>query len=216
MTDYSGGFAVVTDDPATADIDDVILNRTSGFFKRWNGSIWVTLGPGSAPDVTDPFGHGLIYTVDPMYATATATWPTANRAVAHRVIGGGAITKLGIRVGVQSGNICLAIFRANGAGRATGTLNTRVVTTGAIACPASGWAEVDLGGSFTINPGDWIAMSCDNTTASFYAVNNNGAIDTSPVHLGRSSHANGAHPVGSTFNTTVASFNKGFLIVGVP
>ena len=215
MTAYATGFAIVSTDPTTADVDDIILNKNDGYWKRWNGSAWVTLGPQAPIDLRDPLGHGLIYTVDPAACDQVAGWPVANRAVAQRVIGGGTITKLGIHVHASSGNISLAIFRANGAGRATGVLTTQVVTTGAIACPPVGYAEVSLGGSYVINPGDWIVMSCDNTTASFRAASNSN-YDTSPLHLGRSSLANSAHPVPSVFGTSVGSYQKGFLIVGVP
>jgi hypothetical protein len=91
----------------------------------------------------------------------------ANQAAFRPLIGTGAITKLGIEVATSSGNICAAIYGASGSGRDT-VPAARKATTGSIACPAAGYRELDLGGSVTIEVGDWVFFSADNTTATFF------------------------------------------------
>ncbi len=166
-----------------------------------------------AAPATDPLGLGLISTFDPALANTQASVITANRGHGLRVIGGGTISKLGIRVAVSSGNISLAVYRSNGAGRATGTV-ARVATTGAVACPAAGYAEVSLGGSVTVNPGDWFAISADNTTALFSAAGTN--LTQTNLWLGRSFYGNAVHPLPTALNSAGgAALVPGFLIVGV-
>lgn len=89
---------------------------------------------------------------------------SANDAKYTRVWGSGTISKVGLVVAVQSGNISVAIYRNN-----NGVPGTRVATTGAIACPAAGYQEVSLGGSYQVNYGDWFCITVDNTTATFNA-----------------------------------------------
>lgn len=98
--------------------------------------------------------------------TSAQVWATANAARYIRVIGSGTITKIAMDVSVQSGNICVAVYRRTGSGLSAKP-GARVATSGSVACPAVGYAEVSLGGSIALYDGDYLAMSVDNTTASF-------------------------------------------------
>lgn len=112
----------------------------------------------------DPLGLGLAATVPP-WAIAGQSSLLANRAYYTRLVGArSGVTKARMRVLVQSGNICIAVYANN-----NGTPGTRLLTTGSIACPsASGDALVDLGGTLDITHGDfWLGFVVDNGTASF-------------------------------------------------
>lgn len=159
----------------------------------------------------DPFGLGFPVTGDPMYALVTTSWGSSNRATYKKWLGSGAITKVGIHVGTSSGNICIANMDGTGSGRSSAP-GARSATTGAIPCPASGYAEVAL--VDTVNPGDWCAMSCDNTTATFWVPANNTLI-TSDWFKGRMGYEAAAHPVPSTASATYG-FARGMSVIGVP
>ncbi len=96
----------------------------------------------------------------------TGAGSVANRGEWVRAVGSGAITKLGIHVGVQSGNICVAVYANSGVGRDAKPA-ARKATSGSVACPATGYAEVALLASVAVEHGDWFFLAPDNTTATF-------------------------------------------------
>lgn len=116
----------------------------------------------------DPLGLGFAIGVDPSAAANLQTIGTANRTIYVRMRNGAVITKVGYQVGVQSGNVCVAAYANTGAGRAA-TPGARLATSGSVACPAVGYAETALGAAVTVLPGDWLALACDNITATFAA-----------------------------------------------
>lgn len=159
---------------------------------------------------TDPLGLGLIYGIDPRIGTL-GTFASANRCLYTRVLAGGTITKIGIEVGVSSGNISVAAYSNSGSGRSA-VPGARLGTSGAVACPANGYQEVSLGGSVVVAAGDWLALSCDNTTASFlrFASGTGTAIQN-----GLAYRQDTAHPAPSPAGTmAVTSYVP--TIVGVP
>ncbi|WP_248240539.1 hypothetical protein [Microbacterium kunmingense] len=95
------------------------------------------------------------------------TWPTSNLIAFAAVTEGGRISKIALEVMVSNGNISVAVYR--GAGGPGGALvpGARAATSGAVACPAVGYAEVSLGAAVDVEPGDFLALSCDNVTAVF-------------------------------------------------
>ena len=109
-------------------------------------------------------------TFDANLANTAASVTTANRCTFTRMRGrtSVAVNKATINVGVSSGNISVAVYANNGsnnsAARPTGA---PILTTGDIACPAAGLAEVTFTGSAIIPLGAWFALTCDNTTATF-------------------------------------------------
>lgn len=75
-------------------------------------------------------------------------------------------TQLQIWVGTASGNISVAVYASSGIGDAA-VPTDRKATTGAIACPAAGLAVVTLTTAVDVDPGDFMAISADNTVATF-------------------------------------------------
>jgi hypothetical protein len=118
--------------------------------------------------VYDPLGLGYSANGETGSFTAASVWGTANAACYQKLVSAGyAMSSIRIRVNVQSGNICAGVYSNNGSTGTAARPGSRTATTGAIACPASGTADLSLGGSVTPAPGDWFGFSCDNTTASF-------------------------------------------------
>lgn len=158
---------------------DLYFATDTGSLARSDGaSTWtqIAYGPNSSPDAlhtaihSGAFHSGVMnymdfpITIDPTNVTTALAWSLANRCLFMRVVGGGVIGHVMIQVGTASGNISIAAYANSGSGRGS-TPGTRLATTGAIACPASGIASPVL--AATLSPGDWLAMSCDNVTATF-------------------------------------------------
>lgn len=69
------------------------------------------------------------------------------------------LTGIRLRVGTQSGNICVGLYNSAG---------SRVATSGAVSCPATGVQAVNFTGNYAATAGTYyLALSCDNTTATF-------------------------------------------------
>lgn len=154
------------------------------------------------------------YTFNPGTYQSTTDVGSVNRAHYLRIQnnpGTATITKLGIYVGTSSGNICVAVLRgANGISGPT----SRIATSGSVACPAIGYAEVSLGGSVAIDPlTDWFAISADNTTAKFGRVGNPGLLGAA-FGAGLNYYEPSAFPVPSPPTPTVGAVTS-FLIVGI-
>jgi hypothetical protein len=155
---------------------------------------------------------GMVYNVDPRIAVGQAVWSGANRCIFTRVTEGGVtISKIAIDVLTASGNISVAVYQNSGAGRAA-VPGTRLATSGAVACPATGYREVALGSSVRVEKGDWLAMSCDNVTASFTRLIHPTGSD---ITLGLIRRQDTAHPAPSPVGTLAASTYMPILI-GVP
>jgi len=123
---------------------------------------------------------GIIRTSDTVGDPAGKPMSNANQSAWVRWHGTGTITAIGIEVIVSSGNICAAVYSpTNGTGYRDGLgrdakPGVRKATTGSIACPASGYRELSLGGSVDIEAGDWLGFSADNTTATFIMIDDGG------------------------------------------
>lgn len=129
------------------------------------------------PDVGTPM------TFDPrLNGTSLAGVGAANRALFARTANGGTITGITIEVGTSSGNISVAVYRNTGSGSAARP-GTRVATSGAVACPATGAQTVALGSTVTVQPGDWLALSADNNTATFRRLLGGQTSSTAYLHL---------------------------------
>jgi hypothetical protein len=117
----------------------------------------------------DPTGIFIPRTADPRSSLAAAALSGANVTYWGRVVGGGTVTKLGIQVGAQSGNICVAVYANSGFG-INAIPGVRLATSGSVACPAIGYAEVALDVSVEVLSGQhWFALAADNVVATFYA-----------------------------------------------
>jgi len=116
------------------------------------------------------FGFPYTYRADTAQSGSTGIPSGANYGCFIRMIDGGPITYLWYQVTTASGNICLGLYASAGTGRQA-VPGARYVTTGSIACPAGGQIQTTVAG-VTVAPGDWIALSADNTTATFLMTNN--------------------------------------------
>jgi hypothetical protein len=154
---------------------------------------------------------GLIYTVDPALCTTLSGITTANRGVYGRVVGSGSVSKIGLEIGASSGNICVAVYRNTGTGR-TSAPGTRLATSGSVACPSTGFAEVALGATVDVQQGDWFYIGADNTTATFRVVHTTGAANG--LAAGRWAFADANFPAPAS-PTPSAGFNRGYCLVGI-
>jgi hypothetical protein len=160
----------------------------------------------------DPFGWGLMFTIDPGLYQSNYAFAGANRCAYMRITGGGVITKIGLFVGTSSGNISLAVYGQSGIGRSC-VPNGQKVTTGAISCPAgSTYTEVSLGASVGVVSGDYFALSCDNTTATFGGAM--GAAYSHALAAGRVGFQGTAHPAPSS-PSLASGGERCFVLVGV-
>lgn len=107
---------------------------------------------------------------DPRITSTLTALSNANDVVYHRAKGAKAgATGLYVYVGTSSGNISVAVFANNGSATlAARPSGNRKATSGAVACPAGNdFTFVPFLASTDIAIGDWLALSCDNTTATF-------------------------------------------------
>lgn len=106
-------------------------------------------------------------TADPANGVAYAVLNAANRRYYYRSSGSGLISKIGIHVGTQAGNITVDVYRNSGSGRSA-IPGAWAAGSGSVACPA-GWAEVALTAPVYVEDGDWLSIVSDTTTATFRA-----------------------------------------------
>ena len=138
-------------------------------------------------DQTNGFHLGPATVDDPTrITTAAVAFHAANYTYYYRVRGGSRrINRINFQVGTSSGNIAIAVYRGNtettattgypsGYSNANYVPTQRVFTTGSIACPVAGYVTLNIGDYLaslfvTIGEGDWIAIACSNTSATFAA-----------------------------------------------
>jgi len=156
-------------------------------------------------------GRGFPVTFESTDLTAFQPIVAANYVHLLRVKGSGTISKIGLQVGTSSGNISVGVFTGP-KGRAQAT--TRIATSGAVACPAAGYAEISLGGSVVVNDGDWFGISADNVTATFFALLG-GAVTVSDLGFGLAAFAAASHPVPATLVAPASCRNSTIQLIGV-
>jgi hypothetical protein len=115
-------------------------------------------------DVT--VGSDLPRTQQRVATNRASTVSGSNHTVYQRVMGAGSISKIGVWVKVSSGNISVSVYSNSGVGSAA-VPASRQATSGSVACPAAGYAEISLGSTVDVKDGDWMAISADNVTATF-------------------------------------------------
>lgn len=145
-----------------ADLDTLAANGAPGT----TGLALLLAANATAARATLGVDYGFPYTVDPLTTAAVTNHPTANATIFNRVHGSGSISKIAIQIGVASGNVAVAVYANSGTGRAA-VPSTRRATSGSIACPSSGYAEVSLGATVAVESmADWFAFGADNTTVT--------------------------------------------------
>lgn len=204
--------------PAAGDVPEGTLYACTSddLIYQSNGASWSTWadvsGTGGAADPEDPFSFGYPFTADPGLANSGGATVAQNVCRYMRVIGGGAITKVGMHITTSNGNISVAHYSNSGSGRSS-VPATRVATTGAIASPGTGYQEVNL--STTLSPGDWLAISTDS--ASFALLKAGGfAASASALAAGRAYAQTSAHPCPSPAGTLDAGNPILCILIGVP
>lgn len=174
----------------------------------------VYVGGTGLPAPNDPLGWGVPVTSALLCGNMSVGSIAANNYNwFSRVIGGGTITKIGIVVGTQSGNICVGVVRPTGTGTAAVPV-TRLATSGSVSCPATGYQEVSLGGSVTVKPGDYFVLTADNTTATFQR----GVLFSGSSNIFRGSNyvsSTDGFPIAATITGAVAAGDRSFAMVGV-
>ncbi len=163
------------------------------------------------PTLHDPFGWGIVMPWDfRAFAYTAGVFGGANRGIFVRTMSGGTISKVRIQVGVQSGNISAAAYASTGSGLAAAPIGSPLASSGAIACPAPGKQDVALGASIAIAAGDWLFLSCDNTTATFDRL----AAATATWFDGLAWRQDSAHPAPAVGTLAATSYIP--LLIGVP
>jgi hypothetical protein len=153
--------------------------------------------------------------VDPVTSRAAdfgVVGTVANTALYYRVRDGGTISKIAVEVTASSGNISVAVYSNSGAGSAA-VPASRKATSGSVACPAIGQAEISLGGSVTVVPGDWLAISSDNVNAAFRALLTSET--TNALGAGRIYKQASAHPLPATPASLTAITGRALVLVGI-
>jgi hypothetical protein len=155
---------------------------------------------------------GVPCTWEPALYSGVSAMSAANDALWFRVRGAGKVSKIAFMIGASSGNISVAVYRGP-PGRNAPT--TRIATSGAVACPAAGKAEVTLGSAVWVQDGDWFCLTCDNTSATFGRV----TVAGSPINVlgeGTSYRMTTAHPAPTTPSGLTGSTQMSMILVGWP
>lgn len=166
-------------------------------------------------DLPDKPSVGFPCSGDPITARGTdvaVVGTVANTGLYYRVRDGGTISKVGLEVTTQSGNISVGIYSNSGLGRSA-VPAARKATSGAVTCPAVGYQEISLGASVTVVPGDWIAISSDNVTAAFRSLLTSEL--TTQLSSGRCYKQATAHPLPATPASLTAISGRALVLVGV-
>ncbi len=137
-------------------------NAYTNVTNQFTGSI-----PSDSVGILTPPGTewGFPYTYHPTLTLSAISLYAANRAVYFRVHDRGTISKIAIETTVTSGNICVGVYRPTALGRSAVPV-TQIATSGSVACP-TGYAEISLGTTVEVLPGDYFALVSDNATAVF-------------------------------------------------
>lgn len=143
--------------------------------------------------------YGIPRSIDPRNVGNTNSF-AVNVSRWSRIIDSGTINTVVIGVGTASGNIDVGVYGSSGSGLNT-VPDTRRVSTGSIACPATGRAEIALGSSLAVTTDDWFAIAVDNATATFYRTSNTIA---SEIAGGFGATKSSAFPLPSPAGTTSA------------
>lgn len=151
---------------------------------------WAIVPDGGAPTVLDQ------------------AWPGANVAIFRPVtiLTSVEITGIYYRVGAtSSGNVSVGLYNSG---------LTRLATSGAVACPATGIATTNFTAAYTAAAGRyWLALSCDNSTATFIMSNMSGQGSTMAKNS-TSSHPLPAGPVTPAASNTRAPAMVGLITGG--
>lgn len=171
--------------------------------------VYGVLAAKTFPSLADPMNLGMVPTVLSPFGNAQV-WSAANDARYLRCLSGGKVRYIGLNVAVSSGNISVGVYRSSGTGQGRQP-TTLLASSGSIPCPAAGYVDIDLGQTVDVLPGDYLAMSCDNATASFIG---NSAATADRLASGFVYSSGTSHPLPTTPTVPFAgsSFRVPFLV----
>lgn len=203
---------------ATAEASGAVLaDGEPGYIS--DESAWV-IGDGitkvaSLPRLSPNFGTGpSSLTFLQLITQASCTVGNSNRRHYYRVREGGTISKSVVHIGASSGNIDITWYRNTGAG-ITAAPGTIIATTGNVSSPGVGVQEISLGGSYVINPGDWVSIAADNTTFACAGWMASGApLTTSNLYKGITGYEDSAMTAPAT-PTVTWGLARGIVVKGV-
>lgn len=118
--------------------------------------------------INDPLAIGFVNNAhfQSVDSSAGSVQGTANWTVySSWQAAGYAISSYRVKVNASSGNICLAAYASSGSG-VSRVPTTRLATSGSVACPSIGMADVSLGATITPSLTGYSACAADNTTAN--------------------------------------------------
>lgn len=118
------------------------------------------------------------------------TLPAANAARFLRVLSHADIRYIAVQVAVSAGNICVGVYRPTGTGLNAGP-GELVATSRSVPCPAAGFRSITLNKLIDVHPGDYLAISADNTMAAFHGITSTASRLTGYQYAG----AADAHPL---------------------
>jgi hypothetical protein len=180
----------------TATLTDVVITQNPGY-------------NGGASDIDFP------HTADPVFmVNGAGLVGGSNRAYYLRCLGGGVISKITVQVAVQNGNVDVAVYRNSGLGRSA-VPGARLTSSGSVACPAVGVADISLAATVEVLPGDWLAISTDSATASFRTAGTSSLVG-SAMGNGRAFYQNTAFPLPATPSSLNAYIGGQYVLLGTP
>jgi hypothetical protein len=163
--------------------------------------------------IPPPTGWRIPYTAPPNGLLGYSGMGAANDAIYQRVIGSGRVSKVALFVSTASGNISVAAYRGR-PGFTVPAAGSQLATSGAVACPGAGYAEVPLGSTISLVEGDWLALSCDNTTATFARASVPGI--ESVFGAGFAARGVTQHPLPASPTGLFDSIRVQFILIGKP
>lgn len=144
--------------------------------------------------------------------SAAITNGTANTIWYYRVAEGGTISKVRLHIVTNSGNVCVAAYANNGSGLSAAPTGGLLASSGSVTPGGTGAQDISLGQSVTLQPGDWIAVGWDNTTATAYGLTGAGASSM----LGGEVCSQAVFPAPAIPSSLTIQNNRMFAFVGVP
>lgn len=154
-------------------------------------------------------------TINPMSQNAAGSMVAANELYTYQVdplTGPITVTKVCVAIGTSTGNIDVAVFSLSG------TTLTRLASSGVIACPAGGFAEVTLTAGVLLTPGTvyYLGLAASATAATFFTGPYSSNFQASPV-LGAPlyrHHTRGSLAIPATVSVTTNTVagDRGFVL----
>lgn len=168
---------------------------------------------GQVARVGDPSEVALVTTFSPgTVGSSLNGGAVAGCGYFARVQQGGSVSKIGIQVLAQAGNLCVAVYRGGGVG-SNRRPSALVATSGSVACPAPGYAEINLGTTVQVEPGDFLFVSRNNTGTNLMDM------EGGPSMLHGGSYYlqwEGAFPAPASLGSLTASNQRVPLMIGRP